>query len=31
MIGVSALAVEYGHGLLQQVENQRAADPATYL
>jgi hypothetical protein len=29
-IGVSALALEYGHGLLQKTENQRAADLAAY-
>src|SRR6516225_5506119 len=28
LIGVSALAVEYGHGLLTDSENQRAADLA---
>jgi len=28
VIGVSALAVEYGHGLLSESENQRAADLA---
>ena len=30
VVGVSALALEYGHGLLQKVENQRAADLAAY-
>ena len=30
MVGVSALALEYGHALLQKVENQRAADLASY-
>jgi hypothetical protein len=30
VIGVSALALEYGHGLLQKVENQRVADLAAY-
>jgi Flp pilus assembly protein TadG len=30
MIGVGALAVEYGHGLLMKGENQRAADLAAY-
>jgi hypothetical protein len=30
VIGVSALALEYGHGLLQRVENQRVADLAAY-
>ena len=30
VIGFSALAVEYGHGLLQKVENQRIADLAAY-
>ena len=29
-VGVSALALEYGHGLLQKTENQRAADLAAY-
>src|SRR5487761_1384105 len=29
-IGVSALALEYGHALLQKTENQRAADLAAY-
>jgi Flp pilus assembly protein TadG len=30
VVGVSALALEYGHALLQKVENQRAADLAAY-
>jgi Putative Flp pilus-assembly TadE/G-like len=30
VIGVSALALEYGHGLLQKTENQRVADLAAY-
>ncbi len=30
VVGVSALALEYGHGLLQKVENQRVADLAAY-
>src|SRR5271169_2163476 len=30
VIGVSALALEYGNGLLQQVEDQRIADLAAY-
>lgn len=30
VIGFSALALEYGYGLLQQVENQRVADVAAY-
>ena len=30
VVGVSALALEYGHALLQKVENQRAADLASY-
>lgn len=30
VIGVSALALEYGHGLLQKAENQRVADLAAY-
>jgi hypothetical protein len=30
VIGFSALALEYGYGLLQQVENQRIADLAAY-
>ena len=30
VIGVSALALEYGHGLLQRTENQRVADLAAY-
>jgi hypothetical protein len=30
VIGVSALALEYGHGLLQRVEDQRVADLAAY-
>lgn len=30
VIGFSALAVEYGHGLLQREENQRIADLAAY-
>jgi Putative Flp pilus-assembly TadE/G-like len=30
MVGVSALALEYGHGLLQRTENQRVADLAAY-
>ncbi len=30
VVGVSALALEYGHGLLQKTENQRAADLAAY-
>ena len=29
-VGVSALALEYGHGLLEKTENQRAADLAAY-
>lgn len=29
-VGVSALALEYGHALLQKTENQRAADLAAY-
>lgn len=29
-IGVSALAIEYGHGLLQRTETQRVADLAAY-
>jgi Putative Flp pilus-assembly TadE/G-like len=30
VIGVSALALEYGHALLQRTENQRVADLAAY-
>jgi hypothetical protein len=30
VVGVSALALEYGHGLLQKTENQRVADLAAY-
>ena len=30
VIGISALAVEFGHGLLQRTENQRIADLAAY-
>ena len=30
VIGFAALALEYGYGLLQQVENQRVADLAAY-
>jgi putative Flp pilus-assembly TadE/G-like protein len=30
VVGFSALALEYGYGLLQQVENQRIADLAAY-
>jgi len=30
VIGFSALALEFGHGLLQKVENQRIADVAAY-
>ena len=30
VIGFSALALEYGYGLLRQVENQRVADLAAY-
>jgi hypothetical protein len=30
VIGISALALEYGHGLLQKVEDQRVADLAAY-
>jgi uncharacterized membrane protein len=30
VIGFSALALEFGHGLLQRVENQRIADVAAY-
>ena len=30
VIGVSALSLEYGHGLLQRTENQRVADLAAY-
>ena len=30
VIGLAALAVEYGHGLLQRSDNQRAADLAAY-
>ena len=30
MIGIASLAVEYGHGLLQRSDNQRAADLAAY-
>jgi uncharacterized membrane protein len=30
VIGISALVVEYGHGLLQRSDNQRVADLAAY-
>jgi uncharacterized membrane protein len=30
VIGISALAVEFGHGLLQRSDNQRVADLAAY-
>jgi hypothetical protein len=30
VIGIASLAVEYGHGLLQRSDNQRAADLAAY-
>ena len=30
VIGVSALALEYGHALVQKTENQRVADLAAY-
>ena len=30
VVGVSALALEYGHGLLQKTEDQRAADLAAF-
>ena len=30
VIGVSALALEHGHALLQKTENQRVADLAAY-
>jgi uncharacterized membrane protein len=30
VVGISALVVEYGHGLLQRSDNQRVADLAAY-